>query len=166
MAEPQLGTDYVPSGKPFTGWHMLGVVFLFFGVIIAVNIFMAFKAISTWTGLEVENSYVASQEFNTKLAASRAQHALNWNVNLHYADGHLNFALTDEDGNALHPDNVTVALTRPVGVHEDRTLVLTEDGDFYRAEDVVPEGVWNALINADVEGYPSFEYRARLFVAH
>ncbi|MCB9992894.1 MAG: FixH family protein [Hyphomicrobiaceae bacterium] len=166
MADQQISTDFVPAGKRFTGWHMLGVVFLFFGVIIGVNIFMAYKAISTWTGLEVENSYVASQEFNTKLAASRAQHALNWHVDLHYADGHLNFALADADGNALHPQNVTVALTRPVGVHQDRTLNLAEDGDFYRAEDEVPEGVWNALITADIEGYPPFEYRARLFVTH
>ncbi|MCB0058110.1 MAG: FixH family protein [Caldilineaceae bacterium] len=152
--------------RVLTGRHVAMIFVGAFAVIIGVNIVLAVSAVRTFPGLEVANSYVASQEFNTKLAASRAQHALNWNVNLHYADGHLNFALTDEDGNALHPDNVTVALTRPVGVHEDRTLVLTEDGDFYRAEDVVPEGVWNALINADVEGYPSFEYRARLFVAH
>ena len=41
----------------------------FFGVIIAVNVVMATLASTSWTGLVVENSYVASQEFNRKADA-------------------------------------------------------------------------------------------------
>ena len=45
----------------FTGYHMLGVLVLYFGTIITVNLVMARFAITTWTGLVVENTYVASQ---------------------------------------------------------------------------------------------------------
>ena len=49
---------------PFTGWHMLTVMCLFFAVIIAVNVTMAVFAGSSWSGLIVKNTYVASQTFN------------------------------------------------------------------------------------------------------
>jgi hypothetical protein len=44
-------------------------------VIISVNLLLAFKAVSTFPGLEVKNSYVASQGFNDRKAA---QEALGW----------------------------------------------------------------------------------------
>ncbi len=43
----------------------------FFGVIIAVNVTMATIAIASWTGLVVQNSYVASQEFETQAPRAR-----------------------------------------------------------------------------------------------
>ncbi|MFN7052645.1 MAG: FixH family protein, partial [Gemmobacter sp.] len=48
-----------------------------FGIIIAVNVLMAYKAVSTFPGLEVKNSYVASQNFDTE---RRAQEALGWDM--------------------------------------------------------------------------------------
>lgn len=150
--------------KQFTGWHMLGIMVLFFGTIISVNFYMASSALNSRTGLVVKNSYVASQQFNEKLLASRAQAALNWTVDLHYADGHLNFSLTDQDGNYIHPEQVKVALTRPVGVDEDRELELVRDNDIYRVDNDVPSGVWNALISATIADAAPFEYRARLLV--
>ena len=56
--------------RPLTGWHVLAMFVAFFGVIIAVNLTLAWQAISTFPGLEVENSYVASQTFD---ADRRAQ---------------------------------------------------------------------------------------------
>ncbi len=57
--------------RPLTGWHVLAMFVAFFGVIIAVNITMAWKAISTFPGLEVENGYVASQSFDAEMAAQK-----------------------------------------------------------------------------------------------
>ena len=48
-----------------------------FGVIIGVNVVMATKAIGTFPGLEVKNSYVASQSFDKR---RDAQEALGWDV--------------------------------------------------------------------------------------
>ena len=66
--------------RKFTGWHMLAMMVAFFGVVIAVNLTMARIAIGSFGGVLVENSYVASQEFNGWLAEVRAQEALGWDV--------------------------------------------------------------------------------------
>ena len=57
------------------GKHVLGIAVGAFGVIIAVNLVMAYQAISTFPGLEVANGYVASQTFD---ADRKAQEALGW----------------------------------------------------------------------------------------
>jgi nitrogen fixation protein FixH len=49
-----------------------------FGVVIAVNLVMARLAVSTFGGVVVENSYVASQEFNKWLAAADRSRAIGW----------------------------------------------------------------------------------------
>ena len=66
--------------RPFTGWHMTAIICGFFGVVIAVNITMATLASTTFGGTVVDNSYVASQNFNRWIAAGRAQAALGWQV--------------------------------------------------------------------------------------
>lgn len=153
-----------PHGE-FTGRHMLIIMLAFFGVIIGVNVLMATLAVKSWTGLVVKNSYVASQEFNEKLAASRAQTDLNWRVNLHYQGGVLSFTLTDTENQPVNVQTVDVALTRPIGISEDRTLSLLRQGDGFSLEEAIPAGVWNVIINADILDYPDFEHRARLIVA-
>jgi len=55
-----------------TGKHVLGITVGAFSIIIAVNVLMAFKAVSTFPGLEVANSYVASQTWDADMAAQKA----------------------------------------------------------------------------------------------
>ena len=54
--------------KPLTGRHVFAIFLLAFGTIISVNIFMAYSAIKTFPGVEVENSYIASQTFDQRYA--------------------------------------------------------------------------------------------------
>ena len=55
-----------------TGKHVLGITVGAFAVIIGVNVLLAVKAVSTFPGLEVDNSYVASQGFDKRKAAQEA----------------------------------------------------------------------------------------------
>lgn len=64
--------------RRFTGWHMFAILIAFFGVVIAVNLVMATFATRTFGGTVVDNSYVASQEYNRWLAAARAQQEMGW----------------------------------------------------------------------------------------
>ena len=57
--------------RELTGRHVLAITLAAFGVIIAVNMVMAVKAVSTFPGLETPNSYVASQEFDRDRQAAR-----------------------------------------------------------------------------------------------
>ncbi len=58
--------------REFTGRHAAAVFVGAFAVIIAVNVALAVSAVRTFPGLEVANSYVASQEFNARRAAQEA----------------------------------------------------------------------------------------------
>lgn len=69
--------------REFTGRHMLFVMIGMFGTIIAVNLVMARYAVATFGGTVVDNSYVASQDYNGWLADARAQKALGWTVAAH-----------------------------------------------------------------------------------
>ena len=147
----------------FTGRHMLLIVSAFFAVIITVNVIMATVAIGSWTGLVVKNSYVASQEYNEKLAVAHARDALGWKGGMDYQDGELIFSLVNRDGAPIALDGVTVEVSRPIGIEGDRIVELAtaEDGTHRIAIDL-DQGVWNAAIVAHVPGEADYEHRARL----
>jgi nitrogen fixation protein FixH len=154
-----------PRPREFTGWHMLALMLTFFAVIFGVNFYMAFSATRTWTGLVVENSYVASQQFNTKLANARTQQEMGWQGGLDYIDSQLQFSLRDGEGRALRPTSVVIELSRPIGVTGDQSVVLSRaaDGSFTAPVDLAP-GVWNAAIVAQFSDQPDYEHRARLVI--
>ncbi|WP_420409991.1 FixH family protein [Hoeflea sp.] len=135
--------------KEFTGKHMLMTMVAFFGVIITVNLVMARFAVTTWSGLVVPNTYVASQQFNSQAAQSRAIAALGYDVAFDPdADG-LTILLTDAHGEPAYASSVTASLRRPVGTDDDRELVFVADGTgSYRADGRLAEGEWIAHVTA------------------
>jgi nitrogen fixation protein FixH len=149
----------------FTGWHMLGVMVLFFGTIVGVNLFMATSAFRTWTGLVVQNTYVASQGFNDRLAAQREIDALGWTPDLAYDGETLRFTLTAGTGLPLDIAGLTADIHRPVGVRGEQIVSLEADG---RGGYIVPvalaDGVWNVQLRGEISGYPDYEHYARLTV--
>lgn len=133
------------SFKEFTGYHMAAVMVLFFGVIISVNLTMAFFAETSWTGLVVKNSYVESQLFNEKTEERHRQMALGWQAAIGYEDNRLSLALTDKAGNPLDGAVVTLALGRPTHEQDDVTIhLLGEGGGVYAAEADLAHGAWYA----------------------
>ena len=144
---------------------MLAIMVAFFGVIISVNVFMAGSAIRTWTGLVVENSYVASQQFNTKLTNARQQAAMGWQGGLVYDENELRFTLNDGEGMPLMAQNVSIALSRPIGTKGDQQLTLTQSKDgSYIAPVTLASGVWNAAIVVSFDDQADYEHHARLNV--
>ena len=83
------------SERQFTGKHALAVFVGAFGVIIAVNLVLAYSAVKTFPGLEVKNSYVASQEFNERM---HEQQALGWDATAETKGGLLILHITDAQG--------------------------------------------------------------------
>ena len=76
--------------RKFTGIHMFAILVGFFGTVMAVNFTMASLATSTFGGVTVKNSYVASQKFNSWLDQAAEQDALGWEVTTSWRDdGHL-----------------------------------------------------------------------------
>lgn len=137
----------------FTGWHMVGVMGLFFGTIISVNMFLAFSAGSTWTGLVVQNTYVESQHFNEKSAEYQRQAVLGWHAETSYADGVFSVVLNDAEGAPVPPSDVSVDLGRPVHEGDDRRLALRASGaGTYSVETDLGAGVWEAHVIVSQDG--------------
>lgn len=137
----------------FTGWHMLAIMVVFFGIIIAVNLTMAVMARRSWTGTVVENTYVASQQFNARAAAGRAQDALGWQPDLDVAAGIVTFHLRDATGAPVEADLARAYFRHPAYDSADREALLARqpDGTFMAAVDL-PDGQWIIEIDTDVAG--------------
>ena len=89
--------------RQFTGKHALAVFVAAFGVIIGVNLVLAYSAVKTFPGLEVKNSYVASQEFNERL---QEQQALGWDVRAETKGGLLILHINDAQGAPVRVDQL------------------------------------------------------------
>lgn len=135
-------SDRSATGREFTGRHMLAIMLAFFGVIIAVNLTMATLARTSWAGLVVQNTYVASQEFNQKAEEGREQAALGWQAELSIRDGVLRFALADAEGRPVRLAGGSATLHRPVGAADDMTVTLAAAGDALETPLAVEDGAW------------------------
>ena len=131
--------------KKLTGKHVAMIFVGAFGVIIGVNLLLAFSAVRTFPGLEVKNSYVASQEFNTRL---HDQLELGWQVKADYVGGLLILAITDEDGGAVKPKTLEAVVGRPTHVKDDVTPDFQFDGNAFVAPVALGNGNWNIRMKA------------------
>ena len=147
-----VATQTVPIRPRFTGWHMTAILTAFFGVVIVVNVYMARLATSTFTGLFVENSYVASQNFNKWLDEANQERALGWQAKVtRQLDGRVAVALTGKDvGKAV----MTAEAWHPLGVLADRNLTFRQiSPGQYVSEQALPDGRWRLRLAASADGH-------------
>jgi nitrogen fixation protein FixH len=130
---------------PITGPKFFAIFASFFVVIIGVNIVLAFQAVSTFPGLEVANSYVASQTFDDDRAA---QEALGWTAHASLRDGALVLSLTEDNGQPAEPVSVSGIFGRPTSVRDDQTPEFAFDGHDWRALVNADPGQWNLRLEA------------------
>jgi nitrogen fixation protein FixH len=122
--------------RGFTGWHMLAAMIAFFAVVISVNMVMATAATRTFGGKVVENSYVATQKFNTWLDKAAAQRRLGWTVAV--AGSERRATVTTVPG-----VRVTRIAAHPLGRLGDETLTFAEEAPGrYVAHQLLPAGRW------------------------
>ena len=134
----------------FTGRHMAIILVTGFGIVIAVNLFMATLAVRGFGGVVVENSYVASQNFNGWLDKAREQAALGWTAK----------AARSPDGRIIvttqgTPTGATVSadIRRPVGKPDHTTFDLTEVGPGqYQSPAPLENGRWIVRLTVEHGG--------------
>jgi nitrogen fixation protein FixH len=144
-----------------TGKHVLAITVSAFAVIIAVNLTLAYQAVSTFPGLEVQNSYVASQGFNDRKAA---QEALGWVVAPSYAAGRVDLAFTDRDGQPVVVHELEVLIGRTTSTVDDARPEFLQAGDVYTAALPLARGKWMVKVTATTADGTLFEQRSELFV--
>jgi len=149
----------------FTGRHLLLIMLAFFGVVIAVNVVMATLAGSSWTGLVVQNSYVASQEFNAKVAAARAQDRLGWKAKLEVRNELASLAMTDAQGQPVLGRAARLVWRSPATDRLDRTVTLSTIGVRMEGAVDVADGQWVVEIDFEPLDGPTWRDTQRVHVA-
>lgn len=149
------------SEREITGRQVFFVTAGAFTVIIAVNIAMAVSAVATFPGLEVKNSYVASQTFDEDRAA---QEALGWTARARVEAGELILDLRDTDGAAVVPDDIDAVIGRATHVADDIAPRFRFDGEVHRARVELSPGYWALRLAIPAEDGTLFRQRLQLHV--
>lgn len=149
------------EAKELTGRKVLLITASAFTVIIAVNIFMSVKAVSTFPGLEVRNSYVASQKFDARRAA---QEALGWSIAAQYQGGLLHLHFTDQAGTPVIPADMQVLIGRTTEAGDDMQPAFSGHNGSYTTPVALGQGKWMLRVDAKAEDGTEFRQRLELFV--
>ncbi|WP_068108727.1 FixH family protein [Tropicimonas marinistellae] len=130
-----------------------------FAVIIGVNVTMAVLAVGTFPGLEVKNSYVASQSFDADRAA---QEALGWNVEADVSDGMLTIAFTGRSGYPVEVKSIDAIVGRATHVRDDVAPEFTYNDGTFTAPLDLPPGNWDIRMVATAPDGTAFKKRLSL----
>ncbi|HRO12030.1 FixH family protein [Amaricoccus sp.] len=133
----------------------------FFLAFFIPNVVLTWTAVGTFSGVVVDDSYAASQEFDRRRAA---QVALGWTVALEHADDVLTLRITDGAGRTVRPAGIAVTMGRPTTSRDDRALALEETPDGYAALARLGPGAWRAEISATAADGTAFRQRRDLVV--
>ncbi len=146
-----------------TGRKVLAIAVGAFGVIIAVNLVMAWQAISTFPGLEVKNSYVASQTWDAERAA---QKSLGWELAAEYdhASEALQLVFTDASGRPAPVESLSVLVGRPTEAKDDQWPEFGLSNGAFRAPLALSPGKWMLKVEAVAPDGTIFRQRRDLFV--
>jgi nitrogen fixation protein FixH len=147
--------------REFTGKHAAILFVGAFAVIIGVNLVLAVQAVKTFPGLEVRNSYVASQEFDVRRAA---QLSLGWSVRADARDGQVYLSITDKNGAPIKLAKLDATVGRATHVRDDIRPEFVFDGTAYVAPVKLGKGNWNIRMVARATNGTEFSQRVILHV--
>ncbi len=137
-----------PEPRPFTGRHAAIMIVSFFAVVIIVNLVMARFAISTFGGTVVDNSYVASQQYDQWLARAEAGERLGWQVTSALdARRHVIVRAARRDGAALNDAILAARAHHVLGQSGEVQMDFTALGNGqFRSTQPLPAGRWQAVV--------------------
>ena len=147
--------------KELKGRHVAIMFVVAFSIIIAVNLTLAFNAVSTFPGLEVKNSYVASQEFNDRL---KEHQALGWTIRAEMSGGLLILHITDKTGAPVEVAELQAVVGRATHVEDDFSPEFIFDGQAYATPVSLGKGNWNIRLVAKDSAGAEFAQRVPLYV--
>ena len=148
--------------RELKGRHVALIFGSAFAVIIAVNLTLAFSAVKTFPGLEVRNSYVASQKFDADRAA---QQALGWTVSASALGDQISLSIIDREGQPVQVSALDATLGRATHVRDDQRPEFAFNGEAYDADAQLAPGNWNIRMAARQGDGAEFRQRVILHIA-
>lgn len=147
--------------REWTGRDVFAVTAAAFAIVIAVNGILAWAAVRSFPGLEVANSYVASQTFD---AERTAQLALGWRLDSNYSAGNLHLAFTDAAGRPADVRDLQVLVGRTTEAGDDVNPVFLPGPDGFAAPVALAPGRWMLRVQAKAADGTRFHQRLTLTV--
>ncbi len=156
--------------KPLTGRAVVIMLALFFGLMFVANGALVYSALSTLHGAELENPYDASQVYNQRIAAARAQEQLGWVANVTTRqEGEAERVVADFRDRAGAPIpglEVRARFVHPFDRGADREAALTSDGGAYEGVAApLHAGRWTLVIEAKQDGQRKFTSQNKITLA-
>jgi nitrogen fixation protein FixH len=159
-------TAATETSKPFTGRHMLAILVAFFGVVISVNVLLAFYASSSWSGLISKDTYVASQDFNIEAAKARVWAAEGFKGAFVVKDKTLEYRLQGPVAEIGDLKEISAIFHRPVGDKQDFTIKLEKAGEgYFTADHNLNAGQWIVDLAAIENGKTIFHEAERIHIS-
>lgn len=134
-----------PSDK-WIPWYFVA----FFVVIAIVDGIFVTVAVSTHTGVIVENAYQKGLDYNQSIAAVEKQEQLGWQGNIALVGSTLSFYLTDKQNHAIDEAMVTAYFSRVMNAGDDFSVKLPHSANgVYNDNISFPfKGQWDVRIAA------------------
>lgn len=150
------------------GWHVLVMLLVFFGAVIAVNVGFAFVAVRSFPGEDVRRSYLQGLQYNQTLAERRAQAARGWRADADLAGSaqtaFVEVRMADRDGRPLAALTLNGALQRPTDARLDRELVFEQiaTGHFAARVNALQPGRWRLRARAEGAAGAALDFESEM----
>jgi nitrogen fixation protein FixH len=161
-------TPQAQTGFRLTGRMVLLILVAFFGVVIVVNLVMAYLAVNTFSGMQTQRPYESGLEFNRTLKNASIQQAQHWQVTSHHErlpDGRIGLKLSirDAQGQPVDHLNAKVSLLSPVNALKDSVFETASQGvgEFFGIA-AADAGQWDLVIEIRKEDTEVFRSVSRI----
>lgn len=153
------------------GGHVLMILVGFFAVVVAVDGFMIYQAVSTFGGVETPDAYRKGVAYNESIARDTLQSQLGWKdeIKVSNAPHRLQVALRDKGDELIAGKRVVATVGRPATDRYDVTLTLNEisPGLYEAALPGAGGGTWIVDLSAydgGSSGEPVYQARRRAWI--
>jgi len=122
------------------------IFFIFFAVIVGMNVFYIYLANKSWRGVITKDAYERGAAYNEVITQNKKQQTMGWKVDMKYKrldekSGSLLVKLSDKNSAIIKDANIRAELKRP-----------TQEGFDFKAPLVFKDGIYEAKISFPMKG--------------
>jgi nitrogen fixation protein FixH len=146
-----------------TGWHVLAMLVVFFGITAAVDTIMVMDAYHTFPGEVSSSPYEDGLAYDSELDQQRNQAALGWRMAVGLDGSQVTLTATDAAGAPVRFLRFAARLERPATEQGRRSIAFHEAAPgVYRSSVGQLDGAWDLRLSAFDSHNHRFDAERRL----